>query len=193
VARCRERRRLRSLAAGADRGPSRREREARLRHADRLHSRPWLAAASAMKRLPATTVFYGLELLNRVPTWVVMSVYLVRELHLSPLQLVLMGTAMEGAVFLFEVPTGVVADTYSRRLSLIIGYLGMGVALITDGVGAENLGTLFLRGRKLGYLGAVTGLGLQVGVGTQSLRAGVIVGGAFTILCGLVCKQTSPH
>ena len=33
---------------------------------------------------------------------------------------------MEAAVFLFEVPTGVVADTYSRRLSLVIGYLGMG-------------------------------------------------------------------
>src|SRR5204863_498542 len=60
-------------------------------------------------------------------------------------------------------------------------------AWITDEVGAENLGTLFLRGRKLGYLGAVTGLALQVGIGTQSLRAGVIVGGASTILCGLVC------
>ena len=35
---------------------------------------------------------------------------------------------MEAAVFLFEIPTGVVADTYSRRLSLIIGYLGMGRA-----------------------------------------------------------------
>ena len=33
----------------------------------------------------------------------------------------------------------------------------------------------------------MTGLALQVGIGTQSLRAGVIVGGAFTILCGLVC------
>ena len=77
-----------------------------------------------MRRLPATTVYYGLELLLRVPTWVVMAVYLVRELHLSPLQLVLMGTAMEAAVFLFEVPTGVVADTYSRRLSLIAGFLG---------------------------------------------------------------------
>jgi MFS transporter, DHA3 family, tetracycline resistance protein len=179
-----------------------------------------------MKRLPATTVFYSLELLGRLPTWVVMSVYLVRELHLSPLQLVLMGTAMEAAVFLFEVPTGVVADTYSRRLSLIIGYLGMGVAWIavglvsqawivillwaiwglaytftsgayeawiTDEVGAENIGTLFLRGRKLGYLGAVTGLALQVAVGTQSLRAGVIVGGAFTIVCGLVCIFVMPE
>ena len=36
---------------------------------------------------------------------------------------------MEAAVFLFEIPTGVVADTYSRRLSLIVGYVGMGVDL----------------------------------------------------------------
>ena len=81
-----------------------------------------------MKRLPATTVYYGLTFGLRLPTWVVMAVYLVRELHFSPLQLVLMGTAMEAAVFLFEVPTGIVADTYSRRLSLIIGYLGTGAA-----------------------------------------------------------------
>src|SRR5207247_916819 len=54
--------------------------------------------------------------------------------RLSPLQLVLMGTAMEAAVFLFEVPTGVVADTYSRRLSLIIGFLGMGLAWMLVGV-----------------------------------------------------------
>ena len=87
-----------------------------------------------MRSLPATTVYYGLSFGLHLPTWVVMSVYLVRELHLSPLQLVLMGTAMEAAVFLFEVPTGVVADTYSRRLSLIIGYLGTGVAWVAVGL-----------------------------------------------------------
>src|SRR4051794_34765945 len=68
-----------------------------------------------------------------MPTWVVMAVYLVRTLHLSPLELVLMGTAMEGAVFLFEMPTGVVADTYSRRWSLAIGFLGMGTAWMLVG------------------------------------------------------------
>src|SRR5262245_12503641 len=81
-----------------------------------------------MRRADATRLYYTLQILVSMPTWVVMAVYLVQELHLSPLQLVLMGTAMEAAVFLFEVPTGVVADTYSRRLSLIIGYLGMGLA-----------------------------------------------------------------
>ena len=87
-----------------------------------------------MRRLPATPVYYGLSFGLHLPTWVVMSVYLVSELHLSPLQLVLMGTAMEGAVFLFEIPTGVVADTYSRRLSLVIGYLGTGAAWVAVGL-----------------------------------------------------------
>jgi len=86
-----------------------------------------------VKRPSAETLYYGLSFGLRMPTWVVMAVYLVRTLHLSPLQLVLMGTAMEGAVFLFEVPTGVVADTYSRRLSLIVGYLGMGAAWVAVG------------------------------------------------------------
>jgi MFS transporter, DHA3 family, tetracycline resistance protein len=87
-----------------------------------------------MRRADATRLYYVLQVLLFVPTWVVMAVYLVRVVHLSPLQLILMGTAMEAAVFLFEVPTGVVADTYSRRLSLIVGYLGMGVAWMLVGV-----------------------------------------------------------
>lgn len=179
-----------------------------------------------MRRLPATTVYYGLSFALRMPTWVVMAVYLVRELHLSPLQLVLMGTAMEGAVFLCEVPTGIVADTYSRRLSLIVGYLGMGLAWlvigvvsapwavialwafwglsytftsgayqawITDEVGAQNVGSVFLRGARFGQVGAVAGLAFQVGLGTLSLRAGVMAGGAITIACGLACIVVMPE
>jgi len=179
-----------------------------------------------VRRLPATTVYYGLELLLSMPTWVVMSVYLVSELDLSPLQLVLMGTAMEAAVFVFEIPTGVVADTYSRRTSLIIGYLGMGAtwmlvglvsapwaiialwglwglsytftsgayeAWITDEVGVEKVGRLFLQGARLWYVGAVIGLVLQVAIGIFSLRAGVIAGGAVTFLCGVLCVFLMPE
>jgi MFS transporter, DHA3 family, tetracycline resistance protein len=87
-----------------------------------------------MRRLPATTVYYGLEFLVSMPTWVVVAIYLVRDLDLSPLELVLMGTAMEAAVFVFEVPTGVVADTYGRKRSLIIGIVGMGAAWLLVGV-----------------------------------------------------------
>jgi DHA3 family tetracycline resistance protein-like MFS transporter len=79
-----------------------------------------------MRRVDPTRLYYSLEFLLSMPTWIAMSVYLVTVLHFSPLELVLMGTAMEAAVFLSELPTGVVADTYSRRLSLIVGWLGMG-------------------------------------------------------------------
>jgi DHA3 family tetracycline resistance protein-like MFS transporter len=179
-----------------------------------------------MRRLPARTVYYGLEFVLTMPTWVVMAVYLVSELDLSPLELVLMGTAMEAAVFLFEIPTGVVADMYGRKLSLIIGFIGMGVAWmavglvsapwliialwacwglsytftsgayeawITDEVGSENVGSLFLRGQRISYAGAVAGLVLQVALGTWSLKAGVIAGGAITVVAGLLCIFLMPE
>jgi MFS transporter, DHA3 family, tetracycline resistance protein len=58
--------------------------------------------------------------------------YRLRTAGLDPLQLVLVGSAMEAAVFLFEVPTGVVADVVSRRLSVIVGHAGMGVAFLLE-------------------------------------------------------------
>jgi DHA3 family tetracycline resistance protein-like MFS transporter len=61
------------------------------------------------------------------------SVYQVTVAGLSPLQLVLVGTALELAVFLFEVPTGVVADVYSRRLSIIIGMFLIGLGFLLEG------------------------------------------------------------
>ena len=86
-----------------------------------------------MRRADPERLYYALEVLLAMPTWVAMAVYLVQVLHFSPLQLVLMGTAMEAAIFVSEVPTGVVADTYSRRLSLIVGWLGMGIAWMAVG------------------------------------------------------------
>ena len=41
---------------------------------------------------------------------------------------------LEVSVFLFEVPTGVVADVYGRRLSLILGSLLVGAAFILEGL-----------------------------------------------------------
>ena len=61
------------------------------------------------------------------------SVYQVTMAQLSALQLVLVGTMLEVTVFVFEVPTGVVADVYSRRLSVIIGYLLIGLGFILEG------------------------------------------------------------
>jgi len=59
--------------------------------------------------------------------------YYVSTVELSPLQLVLVGTILEATVFLFEIPTGVLADVKSRRLSVIIGYALMGVGFLVEG------------------------------------------------------------
>ena len=58
------------------------------------------------------------------------SVYRITEASLDPLQLVLVGTVLEATVFLFEVPAGIVADVYSRKLSLIIGFASIGAGFI---------------------------------------------------------------
>ncbi len=60
-------------------------------------------------------------------------VYRFQMAGLSPLQLVLTGTALELSVFLFEIPTGIVADLYSRRVSAIIGYAMIGAGIFLEG------------------------------------------------------------
>ena len=62
------------------------------------------------------------------------SVYRIVEVGLGPLELVLVGAVLEVAVFLFEVPTGIVADVYGRRLSLVLGSLLVGAAFLVEGL-----------------------------------------------------------
>ena len=66
--------------------------------------------------------------------WTAMLVYQVQVIGMTPLQLVLAGTTMEITIFLFEIPTGVVADVYSRRLSTILGYALLGVSYLVQGL-----------------------------------------------------------
>ncbi len=61
------------------------------------------------------------------------TLYYVTVVKLSPLELVLVGTALEAAIFLFEVPTGVVADVISRRLSVMIGCGLIGGGFLLEG------------------------------------------------------------
>lgn len=86
-----------------------------------------------MRRPSATSVFYGLEFAISLPSYVIVAVYLVTEVGLNPLQLVLVGTVMEASIFLFEIPTGAVADTYGRKLSLVVSFLIQGAAWMLVG------------------------------------------------------------
>ena len=88
------------------------------------------------QRLDATKVYLFIEFAASAffaMMFVSMSLYEVTVAGLDPLQLVLVGTTLEASVFVFEVPTGIVADVYSRRSSIIIGYLLMGVGFLIEG------------------------------------------------------------
>jgi hypothetical protein len=64
-----------------------------------------------VRRFDATRVFYGMEFFDTLgaqAAFTVWAVYLVQDVGVNPLQLVLLGTVSEIAIFLFEVPTGVV-------------------------------------------------------------------------------------
>ena len=90
-----------------------------------------------MRRFNAVRVFYGMEFFDTLgaqAAFTVWAVYLVQDVGVNPLQLVLLGTVSEIAIFLFEVPTGVVADIYSRRLSIIIGIIVSGTAIVVLGL-----------------------------------------------------------
>ena len=60
-------------------------------------------------------------------------IYFVESVGLNPLQLVLVGTVVETSALLFEIPTGVFADMYGRRKSIIIGLTILGVSFILEG------------------------------------------------------------
>ncbi len=89
-----------------------------------------------MKKLDAYRVYLitqGSQSLIFRMIFTVDLVYQIIVVGLDPLQLVLVGTTLEITILLFELPTGIVADIYSRRLSVIIGTALMGVSFMIEG------------------------------------------------------------
>ena len=90
-----------------------------------------------MRRLNAYTVYLilaGVTAMLMAARDIAMALYFVREVGMNPFQLVFAGTVFMIAVVVCEVPTGVVADVYSRRLSVIIGTFVVGAALLLEGL-----------------------------------------------------------
>jgi MFS transporter, DHA3 family, tetracycline resistance protein len=145
-------------------------------------------------------------------------VYQVQVAHLDPLRLLLVGSVLELTCLLFQVPTGLFADAFSRRWAVAAGCIlvgagfilegsipqftsilvaqvvwGIGATLsdgaddawITDEIGEEAAGRLFLRGSQVGQ---ATGLiGIFVGVSLASIRLNlpIVVGGALLVALGI--------
>ncbi|MDQ3777813.1 MAG: MFS transporter [Actinomycetota bacterium] len=146
-----------------------------------------------MRHPEATRVFYGMEFFDTLgaqAAFTVWAVYLVQDVGVNPLQLVLLGTVSEIAIFLFEVPTGVVADTYSRRLSIIVGMILAGVSMVVFGLVAvywvivlavilRGIGATFMSGAWEAWITdehGVDGIGRVFLRGNQFSYLGAIVG-----------------
>ena len=89
-----------------------------------------------MKRLPAYPLSIGMSAVDGLAAATVITtslVYQVETVGLNALQLVLVGTVLEATIFAFEIPTGVVADVYSRRLSVVIGLALTGAGFLLAG------------------------------------------------------------
>lgn len=128
------------------------------------------------------------------------AIYRVQAAGLNPLQLVLLGTALELATFTFEIPTGILADVYSRRLSVIVGYAVIGAGFMLEGALTNfttillaqvvwGIGYTFISGAQDAWLAdeigeeRLTAAYLQ---GSQLRRAGSLLGIAGSIALGHV-------
>ncbi|MGA7912896.1 MAG: MFS transporter [Candidatus Dormiibacterota bacterium] len=137
-------------------------------------------------------------------------VYQVEVAHLDPLRLLLVGSALELTCLIFQVPTGLLADAFSRRWAVAAGYSlagagfifeglvprftaialaqviwGIGITMadgaddawITDEVGDERAGRLFLRASQYAQVAGLLGIFAGVGLATVRLNLPIVVGG----------------
>ncbi len=115
----------------------------------------------------------GLSAFATTLAYTVNLVYQVKQVGLNPLQLVLVGATLELTALLTEIPTGVVADVYSRRLSVIVGFAFLGCGLIVEGgipVFEALLAGQVIAGLGYAFLSGATSAWLVDEIGTE--RAG---------------------
>lgn len=116
--------------------------------------------------------------------------------HLNPLQLTLVGTTLEVVCLLCQVPTGVLADVYSRRLAVIIGVILVGGAFVLEGLlpnflaialaqGIFGVGATFMSGAEEAWLADEIGeekVGLAFIRGAQISQVGNILGALLSVV-----------
>ena len=181
-------------------------------------------------KLSPVTVFYVRNLFDAFSSGLIFTsiyAFYVREIGMSPFQLLLIGTMIMVTGFLFETPTGVVADLYSRKLSVIIGGVLIGVcfiltgaiplysvalmaafieaigdtfvsgaldAWISDEVGAERVGQLWLRAAQLGTPAHWLGIGASILLATWfNYQVPIILGGALWLVVSLLLWWVMPE
>ncbi len=152
-----------------------------------------------MAKHKALDVYLTIRFLSALLFSVIVTVNLVYQatvVGLNPLQLILVGTMLETISFLFEVPTGIVADVYSRKLSVMLGLLLIGFGFTVEGLfpffGAVliaqviwGIGFTFVSGAREAWIADEIGeekAGKVFSKGSQASLFGSLIGIVISIL-----------
>lgn len=160
---------------------------------------------AALRPLPAGGVFIGFQgawHLLWALTFTLSMVYQVDVAKLSPLELVLVGTALEVTCFAGEIPTGIVADLRSRKLSVLIGLILIGVGVVIYAAVPSfwpivlaqviwGLGYTFVSGAAEAWVTDEVGGANVQPIFTRGLQVGLALDMAGIVLAGLVASGLS--
>ncbi len=122
--------------------------------------------APARRRVNAYRLYLGMESIGSLLVALVYTtsiVYWVTDGHLNPLELVLIGTVIELTYFVFQLPTGVLADAYSKRFCVVLSWILCGAGFAMQGLSASFL--------NLALAQVVVGIGAALQDGAQSAWA----------------------
>jgi len=130
-------------------------------------------------------------------------VYAVRHGHLEAYELLLIGTAMELAIFITEVPTGIIADRYTRKGSILIGLFVMSASIAIVGLSPTFTGIglgMFSWGIGYSFISGAQEAWLSDEVGeTKANKAFIkaaqwqMTGGVFSIIPSIILAGINPH
>lgn len=84
-----------------------------------------------------TSIYYSQSFLSQLLMMMAFTVtilYQVQVVGMSALELVIVGTVLELTIFLFEIPTGLIADYKGRKYSIILGYMLIGIGFLIAGL-----------------------------------------------------------
>ncbi len=133
----------------------------------------------------------GVSSLNYSMIFTIELVYQVRSVGLNPLQLVLVGSVQQSIIFLSQAPTGILADMYSRRWAVVLGFFLVGTSYLIEGfvpvfvavlvaAGIGGLGATFVNGADAAWIADEMG---AERVGQIYIRAAQI--GSITSVLGI--------
>lgn len=131
--------------------------------------------------------------------------YYIQVVEMNPLQLVLIGTVLELTVLLCEIPTGLIADHISRKFSIVLGYLLIGLGFLMEGLLPSfsailiaqiiwGIGYTCISGARQAWITDEVGLSATNSIFIRSVtfeNVGNIIGIVIAIILGSLSLQAS--